>query len=511
MRSFYFTAKNIGRERYLTYIMGEGMEMDEDIVDYLEENVIAEVLPIIFEQDDDFDYLTYDVTGKMTVEKFVEGVMDKEKVFKLLRYISLGLINCKENAIPLSYILLNKRFIYIDPDSMFIEFLCLPVESEGSVSLEFKSFVRQLIAGMKYNVEEDLSYVGQLLSYINGDSFNLRGLIELTEALMQDSGIDYTASDDITMDDGSEVVSGGELGEEVDQSVSGFMNDLSEAGDLPEIGDDDDEDIEDVTEDVSEENDVELEEVKEAEEEKDTKIKDETDVLPDTGITRIQETGGTTSNKSSNASDPNKSVRVSRAAMIKQTAEEVAEEDAAAAAEKAEVVEEKNGSKNAAEKKNTVTEDINEIEGKQPKPVKEEKSAKGKKAAKADKADKADKAPEKAKTDIVNNTMLGATGTIKINPYIIRVNTEEKTMINKPVFKIGKANRGVDYHISGNGAISRQHAIILHKGDSYYIKDNKSTNHTYVEDVEVVGDEEVLLKNNCKFKLGDEEFIFKIS
>ena len=93
MRSFYFTAKNIGRERYLTYVMGEGMEMDEDIVDYLEENVIAEVLPIIFEQDDDFDYLTYDVTGKMTVEKFVEGVMNKEKVFKLLRYISLGLIN----------------------------------------------------------------------------------------------------------------------------------------------------------------------------------------------------------------------------------------------------------------------------------------------------------------------------------------------------------------------------------------------------------------------------------
>ena len=513
MRSFYFTAKNIGRERYLTYVMGEGMEMDEDIVDYLEENVIAEVLPIIFEQDDDFDYLTYDVTGKMTVEKFVEGVMNKEKVFKLLRYISLGLINCKENAIPLSYILLNKRFIYIDPDSMFIEFLCLPVESEGSVSLEFKSFVRQLIAAMKYNVEEDLSYVGQLLSYINGDSFNLRGLIELTEALMQDSGIDYTASDDITMDDGSEVVSGGELGEEADKSVSGFMNDLSEAGDLPEIGDDDDEDIEDVTEEVEEENDVELEEVEAEDEEapaEEAEVKDATDVLPESEIkSRIEEIGGSKSPQKATEPviDPNKPVRVSRAAMIKQTAEEVAEEDAAAAAEKAEVIEENKGSKNAAEKKNTVIENMDEIEGKQPKPVKEDKASKGNK----NKAAKAEKAPEKPKTEIVDNTMLGPTGTIKINPYIIRVNTEEKTMINKPVFKIGKANRGVDYHISGNGAISRQHAIILHKGDSYYIKDNKSTNHTYVDDVEVTGDEEVLLKNNCTFKLGDEEFIFKIS
>ena len=34
MRSFSFIAKNIGRERYLTYVMGEGMELDEDVLDY---------------------------------------------------------------------------------------------------------------------------------------------------------------------------------------------------------------------------------------------------------------------------------------------------------------------------------------------------------------------------------------------------------------------------------------------------------------------------------------------
>ena len=79
-------------------------------------------------------------------------------------------------------------------------------------------------------------------------------------------------------------------------------------------------------------------------------------------------------------------------------------------------------------------------------------------------------------------------------------------MINKPVFKIGKATRGVDYRVSGNGAISRQHAVIVHKGDSYYIKDNNSTNHTYVNDVEIADDEEVLLKDNASIRLGDEDF-----
>ena len=82
-------------------------------------------------------------------------------------------------------------------------------------------------------------------------------------------------------------------------------------------------------------------------------------------------------------------------------------------------------------------------------------------------------------------------------------------MITKNVFRIGKANRGVDYHISGNGAISRQHAIITKKDDGYYIKDNKSTNHTYVNGKELAEGEEVLLTNNSRIRLGDEEFMFK--
>ncbi len=48
MRYFRFTAKNLGHERYLTYIMGEGMEVDEDVLDYCEENDLSEILDIIY-------------------------------------------------------------------------------------------------------------------------------------------------------------------------------------------------------------------------------------------------------------------------------------------------------------------------------------------------------------------------------------------------------------------------------------------------------------------------------
>ena len=106
-----------------------------------------------------------------------------------------------------------------------------------------------------------------------------------------------------------------------------------------------------------------------------------------------------------------------------------------------------------------------------------------------------------------SNSLLNAP---KANPYLIRVNTDERIMINKATFKIGKATRGVDYTISGNGAVSRQHAVIIQKNGVCYIKDNKSTNHTYVNGKVIEDGVEEILTHDSVIKLGDEEFQFKL-
>ncbi len=485
MRSFRFIAKNLGRERYLTHIMGEGMEVDEDVLDFCEENEIDEIINIIYEEDDEYDYLTYDVTGRMSIDKYSQGVMDREKVLKLLRNVALGMISIKEHAIPLSYIILNREFMYIDPDTMKIKFLYLPVESDASLSTEFKSFVRQLVAGFIYNVDEDLSYVGQLLTYINGNGFNLRGLIGLCEALMKDAGISFNAEDGIEADDGTEIINDAPLDEGVEEKgAMNFMDDLGAADDkLPEIGDDGDEadDIDVSAEPESEpETEPEPEPVPVTAAESVTPIEEETvDDIKARIIEMIEE-----DNKAESVS-MQKPVKVNRAAVLKHAAETLEEEEIAAAPSASEAVEQiSEESRNAKEKK---------------------------KKDKIEEAPDADANAKKVKQEVIDNTILGNTGTIVINPYLVRVNTEEKIVINKPVFKIGKASRGVDYHIGGNGAISRQHAVILHKGDQFFIKDNKSTNHTYVDNVQLEGDEEVQLKNNCIITLGDEDFQFKIS
>ena len=118
MRSFSFKARNIGDEHYLTYTMGEGTEVDEDVLNYCEENEIKGLVKIIYEEDEDYDYLTYDITGKISLDKFQQKPLKKEQTLKIIRNIALGIIDCKEQAIKISYLLLNRGFIYVDPKTL---------------------------------------------------------------------------------------------------------------------------------------------------------------------------------------------------------------------------------------------------------------------------------------------------------------------------------------------------------------------------------------------------------
>lgn len=617
MRTFNFRARNIGEEKYLSYTMGEDCELDEDVLDYCQDNAPEELIEIIYEEDDDYDYLTYPVTGKVSLETYIQQEHDCESVLLILRNVAQEMISLKEQAIPLSYVLLNRGFIYVDAEKKTVQFLCLPIESKGALSVEFKSFIRQLLANMKYDVEEDLNYVGKLLTYINGDNFNLRGLIGLAEALMEEEGISFEEAGAIDAD-GVEVVSAEE--EAPAENIGDIMNSLQTEDDtpLPEIGDDEEEEAEEENDTPADEEldsilpagmqvqeeavapepeaveapepeavetpepetveapaseaveapepaaEPEAEQVPQVEEpasKAEASVEEQPKVSPETASIlsqvkpeeqeensgeklqlktskkesdinlikdRIKElVGEVPSAKPSMAPKKNiqtledldnfldskppvvkrNTVKVNRAAIIQQTEAELeaAEAEAEAAEAEAEATETKEAEETATTGqteniKVPVIEDIYDdmnIEKKDD-----------------DKKPKSTSILNKSVTELVKDAVgvvsAATANTPKALPYLIRVSTEERIMLNKAVFKIGKATRGVDYTVGGNGAISRQHAFIIQKDGVCYIKDNKSTNHTYVNGKRVEDGVEEILTHDSLVRLGDEEFTFKI-
>lgn len=80
-------------------------------------------------------------------------------------------------------------------------------------------------------------------------------------------------------------------------------------------------------------------------------------------------------------------------------------------------------------------------------------------------------------------------------------------VINKASFWIGKDD--VDLLIDKD-VISRKHAEIIVRGNSYFVMDNNSTNKTYVEGKAIPGKATVEIFNGTKIKFVDEEYTFYV-
>jgi len=93
-------------------------------------------------------------------------------------------------------------------------------------------------------------------------------------------------------------------------------------------------------------------------------------------------------------------------------------------------------------------------------------------------------------------------------PHFVREKTGEKIYIDKEEFRIGKSKLHADYAIENNTAISRVHVVIIKRNGVSYLKDNDSTNGTWIDGEKLEPGREVLLKANMKVKFGDEDFTF---
>ena len=604
MKQISFRVRNFDKEQYLTFNIDNEAELDEEVLDFLEEEEPEGIVPVIFEEGEEFDTFSYDVTDKIHLSELSEQEINAEMVLLVLRGLILALLDMAEYRVPVSYLVLNRHYIYIDSDYK-VEFVCIPLEDmQGDVDVSH--FLRNFLASLRFESSENGDYVAKLFTYINNHAiFNLRNMLTLVEDLMENMGIE------IPDDDANEIYAeyqevGADttvLTEEEPEPVQA-MDDLEAAETLEEA-----EDLEEVMQDLedSSEEDAETtgelveEEAEESEEEVQESDPEEEDVAegingnaatedameekeepvvekPETEEPEDSEEKTEANADETVAEEPEDAVEEgendaepedssetedAKAKLLDAESQEIVnklkEKLSGAKKEKPKTEEKKEPKKPAFKTKDTssvgvvIQDDLDEFlaekELEEQMAHHEESGLKIRKNIKVSRASivkntqeelkaaeeqKTAEAPEEPEEDevmevvepeeeevvsnsILSQTISGATGLLKgnvsvpkVNPYLIRVNTDERIMITKQNFKIGKASMGVDYSVKGNGAVSRVHAVITNKDGIYYIRDNKSTNHTFVNGKTLEDGENELLTQDCKIVLGDEEFIFKL-
>ncbi|MCC8029275.1 MAG: trypsin-like peptidase domain-containing protein [Lachnospiraceae bacterium] len=101
-------------------------------------------------------------------------------------------------------------------------------------------------------------------------------------------------------------------------------------------------------------------------------------------------------------------------------------------------------------------------------------------------------------------------GNMQPKATLIRKKNGETATIGKALYTIGKERAKVDFCVPDNTSVSRKHVDIICKGGIYYIKDNNSTNFTFVNGNKITPHQEVKLNSGDKIKLADEEFEFRL-
>lgn len=543
MRKVSFKVRNIGSEKYLSYILNDDCEFDEELLDYLEENKIPELIDIIYEEDDENDYLTYNVTGRTTVDALLSNTVNAEKILGIVRGVASGIVNLRDLGIPASYVILHKGFTYVNPVTYDVGMLCVPVEADANINAEFRTFVKDILTSVKYDDSEDCNYVARLLNLLNTDKFTVRNFYSQLTELMESAGMQVEekfldidgdisvsqstvdTSPDTSMDDLPEYkdVSFGENddSEEEDDTVAdvdSLFKDLtfddsekqeegksvSDGIDMSVFDDSVFDDLE--TENVDDDSDytealtsdVEVPEPQEPKTQSSlTEVAQTTDGVMEVELERQEEQIPVLISTDEVMDNPPvvKNIKINRAKIIQKAVVDAEESRIDNPTEQITAPQYMNGE--AVEPETNMDPVTSKVETEEKKGTGSTVELTGGMNVVKDSDSEVAAAVSK--------------GVPKAMPYIVRVNTGERVMINKAVFKIGKAGRGVDYHVGGNGAISKVHIIIYQREDGCYLKDNKTTNGTYLNGQRLDDNDEMKLSNDAMISIGGEDFIFKLS
>lgn len=112
-------------------------------------------------------------------------------------------------------------------------------------------------------------------------------------------------------------------------------------------------------------------------------------------------------------------------------------------------------------------------------------------------------------TEDEGTTALGIGTNFTSKPFLYVQSKNEKVFVTKDRFTIGRDPSQTDF-TSENKTVGRLHAELLTVSGEYFLVDNKSTNGSFVNGNRLAPNEKMKLKHEDQFKLGNEEFIFRL-
>ena len=535
----------------ITYLVAE-LEPSEVIdsltLGMLTNNRIVGVAPVLYTEMNGQRFLKYNISAKITADQFFSGSLSRERALQAFQSILNALCVAEDYMIDQNCFSVRPEHIFLNVSSCETALICLPVVAEQDINVETAVLFKKILFSTQFDQSEDISYVGQLITYVNGPTFSVYGFRDLV-AKLQSSAVNTRSAAPVIrqspVQDLNATIS-------IDDMASGRQNQMQEPAHVKPV----------VQPPVQQPIQPPVQQPVRPPVQPPIQppvqqpvrppvqqpgqmnipprpnggasfpIPGQTPAIPSAQhppvpVSQAPQTGGKKMSLFGLLSHYNKD----NAAAYK--AQKNAEKEAKKAQKEAKKSQKNAGAANVPgmpTPPGVPYPGAASVNGQHPMPgwvpVNGQPSAPGRPPMGVQPSQpytvpqqSAVMQPVPVQSSFNETTVLssfaGETTVLSAQsgpsePYLIRVRSGERIFLNKPVFRIGKEKSYVDYFIGDNTAVSRSHCNIHTENGCYYIEDTNSTNHTYVNGQIINSNVKVKLSSGDKIRLANEDFVFSL-
>lgn len=474
-----------GSNTYLVCKLSPEEQIDTSILGMLTNNNIDGIAQTIYTQIDDIRILKYNITAKLNIGQILESPLNKKRILSIFSEILSAVNTAEEYMIDESCLVINQDYIFTDISTNKTELICLPVNGASIEKMPLQAFFKNVLFNAQFDQNENSEYVTQMINYLNTNvAFSTESFYQTIQKMMVEK-------------------------QEVVKPVKTTQKEPPKRKkEVPPV----------LTKKIQPEVVPETKEVKQPSYPPviDKKINIPEESKPEekpmslfyllqhynSENKRIYDAQKAKKGQKGSNSKKDKEPKKKQAApeqvvpgfaipgQVISPTTNTAVQPTVEANEPAKQVEPK---------------EVLIVEGEVPKvetPVKKvEFDFSQVKTSLYDELD-----------DDEGTVIIGEEvgSTQQVTPYLFRPKTNERIYINKPVFKIGRSSDLIDYDVRDNKHIGHCHCHIVTRDTEYFIVDDNSRNHTYVDDVMITGSVEVNITHGQNIKLADEEFEFRL-
>ena len=447
---------NVSKQNGMTlveYQLGAADAYDDRVSDKVAQ--LGNIIPFQYKDEDGKRSIISYVHHDNTLEVMLKHTLKKADVLAILKGL-LCAFEIGAAGVQISYLVRDTNYIYVEPDSLAVKCIMVPVKQDALGQSDIPNFFRGIVSRMRFDEEDKDNYVARILTLINADHYSNMKLKELVDAEMEKIGLFYTRDNGLKKEADTPANADAQ-NKEIKVNRVGVMNNMRPQG-MPPMG-------QPIPQPMNGQR-------------------------PPMGQPIPQPMNGQVPPMGQPIPQPMNGQRPPMGQPMPQSM------NGQRPPMGQPMPQPMNG------QRPPMDQPVQAVMGQMPKPqVPEMPKPQAPEMPKP-------QAPEMPKPQMPNGGLMGQLGGARPIPHFIRKSTGEVINITKPEFVIGKSKTKADYTIENNSAISREHCTVIQRDGVNYIKDNNSTNHTYVNGVELQPGKETLLKHKTEVRMGDEEFTF---